>query len=589
MTTGSLIAAASFLCKIRPKGTAARLIVFLCLLPCLLLSSEAPRAQSTSVPQPRPSDLLPALPDLKDVPPDPDLILPEIPEPPEETPAPSGPAFFLNSVRFEGNTVFTNTELQAVAMPFLGRDIAAEGLESLRRALTEHYVSAGYINSGAVLPDQRIIDGAVLYIIVEGELTDIDVEGNERLPSDYLVSRIRLSTGPPLNVNDLQRGLRILLDDPLIRRIDSELLPGLHPGESRLLVRVEETEPFGLTAFTDNAIQPSVGGKQIGSTLTLRNLSGFGEIVTVKPSLAEGYFEIETLAEVPITKWDTRLGLRFDYTKSKVIEDPFDDLDIESDTYELGINFSQPVYRAPGESLTAGLGFDYTRNTTYLLGNRFSFSDGVDNGRSEVSAFRGALDWLQRSQTHVLAVNSLSSLGVDLFGATDNSGSTPDSQFFAWLGQAQLVYRLDEADNRIVLRGEGQWTDDRLLPVEKFGVGGLYSVRGYREDLQLGDKGWSSSIEARIPILDLDLPSVPADKADGRLELIPFFDMGRAWDNQGPKPDLLASIGVGLGWAITKDVQANIYYGYALQGFPGPEDKDLQDHGINFSVTARLY
>jgi hemolysin activation/secretion protein len=529
------------------------------------------------------------LPDLEEAPADPDLLLPEIPRPPEEVPSVIGPKFLLKDVRFEGNTVFTAAELKDVAEPIIGRLVAAEDLESLRRTLTEHYVNAGYINSGAVLPDQRVPEGVVNYVIVEGRLTEIEAEGLERLSADYLISRIRLSAGPPLNINDLQRRLRILLDDPLIARIDAELLPGLRPGESRLVVQVEEVDPFGLAVFADNALQPSVGGKQIGSVLSIRNIAGFKEIVTVQPSLAEGFMEIETRAEVPITKWDTRFDLRVLYSESEVVENPFDALDIESETYELGLFVRQPLYREPGQTLTAGLGFDYRVNTTYLLGNRFSFSEGVENGRSKVSVFRGTLDWLDRSQDHVLAFSSIASQGVGLFDATTHSGSTPDSRFFSWLGQAQWVQRIDESDTRLVLRGEGQWTDDRLLSLEKFGVGGLDSVRGYREDFLLGDKGWNGSVELHIPVLDIPLPFVSSEQADGRVELIPFIDAGRAWDNEGPRPDTLASVGIGLGWAITQNIQANLYYGYAVQDFPDPEDEDLQDHGIHFSITARLY
>jgi hemolysin activation/secretion protein len=142
------------------------------------------------------------LPDLEEAPADPDLLLPEIPRPPEEVPSVIGPKFLLKDVRFEGNTVFTAAELKDVAEPIIGRLVAAEDLESLRRTLTEHYVNAGYINSGAVLPDQRVPEGVVNYVIVEGRLTEIEAEGLERLSADYLISRIRLSAGPPLNIND---------------------------------------------------------------------------------------------------------------------------------------------------------------------------------------------------------------------------------------------------------------------------------------------------------------------------------------------------------------------------------------------------
>ncbi len=133
-----------------------------------------------------------------------------------------------------------------------------------------------------------------------------------------------------------------------------------------------------------------------------------------------------------------------------------------------------------------------------------------------------------------------------------------------------------------------QWTDDRLLPLEQYAVGGINTVRGYREDFNIGDKGWNLSVEGRLPILDLDLPFVPPETADGRFDLRPFVDVGRAWNNKGPKNDTLASIGLGFGWAITQKTDMEFYYGYQVEDVPDPEDEGLQDHGIHFSVRTRL-
>jgi hemolysin activation/secretion protein len=525
---------------------------------------------------------------LEEEPAEPELILPKIPEPKPEAPLSRGPSFLLRNLEFVGNTVFNKDDLREVGKAFLDRLVSSEDLENLRRAITQEYVNAGYINSGAILPDQQIVDGRVTFVIIEGELTEVEVQGVDRLSQSYVANRILLSAGPPLNVNDLQARLRIMLDDPLIHRIDAELLPGLRPGQSRLVVRIEEEPIANAVFFVDNSRVQSVGGQQVGTVLALKNPFGLGEILTISPSVAEGLFEIEGRIEVPVSDHDTRLLIRGQYTQSEVVEDPFDALDIESKANEIGIAVAQPIYRAPGQDLTFTLGFDRRETKTYLLGGRFSFSEGVQNGKSVVSVFRGILEWVDRSQNQVIAVRSTTSLGVDVLGATDNSGSTPDGEFFAWLGQAQIVRRLEPTDIQIIARGEMQWTDDRLLPLEQYAVGGINTVRGYREDFNIGDKGWNLSVEGRLPILDLDLPFVPPESADGRFDLRPFVDIGRAWNNKGPKNDTLASIGLGFGWAITQTTDMEFYYGYQIEDVPDPEDEGLQDYGIHFSVRTRF-
>ena len=80
-------------------------------------------------------------------------------------------------------------------------------------ALTLLYVNNGYVNSGAILPDQKVTEGVVTYQIIEGRLTAVDVEGNRWFRSSYFQKRFFLDAGPPLNVNLLQRRLQLLLED----------------------------------------------------------------------------------------------------------------------------------------------------------------------------------------------------------------------------------------------------------------------------------------------------------------------------------------------------------------------------------------
>src|SRR5207302_2016318 len=50
--------------------------------------------------------------------------------------------------------------------------------------LTTHYINAGYINSGAVLPEQSVSDGVIHFRIVEGKTSEIHLEG-QKTPRDY--------------------------------------------------------------------------------------------------------------------------------------------------------------------------------------------------------------------------------------------------------------------------------------------------------------------------------------------------------------------------------------------------------------------
>jgi hemolysin activation/secretion protein len=182
------------------------------------------------------------------------LIVPEPTQPkapPIVTPAPklTPPAPVLSQgarvrargFRFTGNTVVSEPELQSLAAPFIGRELGNAELEDLRVRITHRYIDAGYINSGATLPDQDISDGVIRYEIVEGRLTEILVGGNNRFRPGYLRDRLALGAEPVLNVNQLQERVQILLQDPQIERITAELAPGTQRGEASLRADVTGT------------------------------------------------------------------------------------------------------------------------------------------------------------------------------------------------------------------------------------------------------------------------------------------------------------------------------------------------------------
>jgi hemolysin activation/secretion protein len=238
-----------------------------------------------------------------------------------------------------------------------------------------------------------------------------------------------------------------------------------------------------------------------------------------------------------------------------------------------------PFYRTLGDEVAGGLAFENRRNENFLLGRPFSFSAGTDNGKSVVSALRVTPEWIHRTPTQVLAFRSRFSFGLDVLGATINNGPLPSGQFIAWLGQFQWARRLGTWGVETIARADVQLTPDRLLSLEQFTVGGSQSVRGYRENALVRDNGAVGSLEARFPV-------VRSKQGVDIFQVAPFFDAGTAWSAHGTTPDprYLASVGLGLRWAVMTDVTAQVYWGYKLKDVPRPGD-DPQDKGVHFSVA----
>jgi hemolysin activation/secretion protein len=532
----------------------------------------------------------PELPEFRPEP-APEVELPPVPPPAPEPPLSSGVQVFVNAIRLTGNTVFSDQELAPVVAPYLGRAITTEELLDLRDALTARYVEAGYVNSGALIPDQEVREGVIEVQIVEGRLADVVVNGLTSLEPEFVVERIRLGAGPPLNVNQLRERIQLLLLDPAIDQVNARLGPGLRRGEGRLEIDVVEAPRYQPTFRFANDRSPAVGAEHGELTLSFGNLLGRSDPLRLQVGVSEGLKDAAIDYSVPLTARDLRVFVSGEITDSEVVEEPFNVIDVESTSSSLQVGLSWPVIRTLDDELRLEAGLERERSTTSLLGRRFSFSEGVEDGRSDVTALRLVQQWQRRSRDQVIALRSTESIGLDLLGATKNSGDLPDGQFFAWLGQAQFARRLFGSDWQLNLRGDLQLSADPLLPIERIAIGGIDTVRGYRENELVVDSGWIASAELRIPLGQLAVPGLSETPEDGALQLVPFVDAGGGWNLEAPDPEenVIYALGAGLRWQPNRRLDLRLDFAPPLVDVPTPEEDDLQDLALYFELVMRFY
>jgi hemolysin activation/secretion protein len=156
----------------------------------------------------------------------------------------------------------------------------------------------------------------------------------------------------------------------------------------------------------------------------------------------------------------------------------------------------------------------------------------------------------------------------------------PDSQFLKLNLQSQWARRLNLLDSQTILRIDGQISNDPLLGLEQFGVGGRWTVRGYRENTLIRDNAIVASAEWRIPLLR-------DERGISRFEIRPFFDWSYSDNNsrQELRRNTLSAVGLGLYWSPVDSLQAEVYWGEPLQTVEYPGDYSLQDDGIFFSFS----
>jgi hemolysin activation/secretion protein len=448
------------------------------------------------------------------------------------------------------------------------------------------YTSKGYVNSGAYIPGSQSFDtqgGVVKIEIIEGRVEDIVVTGTQRLDPNYIKSRIALGANKPLKIDRLIESLRLLQLDPLIKSISTELVAGKDPGTSIVQLKIAENLTWKAGVNIANNRTPSIGDIQTQVYASQSNLTGLGDGIGISYGRSQASNALDLNYTLPLNPHNGTLKLQYGLSNSRVIEAPFDRLDINGTAQDLSLSYRQPLIQSPSEEFALGLTLGRKEtNTGYLFaitGEKIGYpSPGADvNGITRITAARFFQDYTIRDTQQVFAARSQVSMGINALGATVTP-SSPDGKFLSWRGQAQYVRAL-APDSIFLVKLESQLADRPLVALEQIGFGGQDTVRGYRQDLVLGDSGVIASAEARFPIF-----TPPGSKQ--LLQIVPFVDFGVAW-NKPPfattTPSTIGSAGLGLRYQGGDNFFAKLDYGIPFTSIEQVK-RTAQEKGFYFSL-----
>jgi hemolysin activation/secretion protein len=505
----------------------------------------------------------------------------------------------VKKIRVQGYTIFSDREIAKIIKPYQGKKLGFRQLRNITEAITNLYVSKGYITSGAFLPNQEIVEGIINIRVVEGKLEDLNITGLKHLQENYVRSFISSAQklpkpntdsksgsfsdqSPPLNIKSIKSELNLLKRDPSIKNIKAELVQGTEPNLSVLLIKIKETSPYDAKLSFDNYRSPSVGEFQGTIEAGYRNLLGLSDRAFAQYNLTEGLDAYSVGYKTPLVS-PKNGTLSFEYRNgdSKIIEN-FESANIRAESDTVSLQYRQPIIYQPEREIAWGLAFERQNSETFILDDQpFSFTADPQQTKSVISVLKLTGDWIERSPTSVLGFNSELNFGLDVFDATVNE-NTPDGLFFSWLGQGQWTKALNQdRDLLLVTRLTTQLSPDSLLPLEQFTLGGVGTVRGYRQNQEVGDNAVVGTIEVYLPLIGERISS-------SKLNLVPFFDGGIVWDNNSDEAEALASLGIGLDWQFKEFLSLRVDWGVPLINTSDRGDS-LQDNGFSFSLQLQPF
>ncbi len=432
---------------------------------------------------------------------------------------------FIGRIVVRGNTVLPVADIEAVSKPHVGRINSAAELETLRQELTRLYTSRGYVNSGVLLP-ARVDDGVLMMTAVEGRLSAVRLRGAERLDERYLRARLAGDAGEILNMEVLRERFQLLLADPLVARLNARMMPGEQPGEAILDVDLVRARAWQFGVFANNYRPVAIGSQSIGASGGVRNLTGQGDALDASvQGSTQGSRGLRGALNwsMPLGHAGTSFQLGLDAGSSSVIEEATRELDIRSRLASVDVGISHVVRETLQRKFVVGASAMRRENRTWLLDEPFSFVPGEPDGHVRETVLRAWGDYARRSATQVFAMRATLTAGRNNIEAVTGLPATriPARRFQVLQGQVHYGRQMGVAGGQLVLRAVAQYTGDRLLALDGLAIGGVSTVRGYRENLLVRDRGAYINAEYEYPV-----------KTDAQRSLawtlVPFVDVGHA-------------------------------------------------------------
>ena len=455
--------------------------------------------------------------------------------------------FELKKIVMDSSAVLTEAELAAITQPYEGKMVQLNDIYAIVEKINALYASKGYVTCRAFLPPQTITDGKVKLLLVEGRTGNTTVSGNNYTKPSFITKRLHLKENEIANIKQVNKDL-LLFNATNSTQLRIVMKAGEKPGTTDYEITAYEPKRDTWTIFEDNAGSDTSGEYRTGLFFNTKSLSGTCDPFSVGTVFSEGTRAANAMYTRSLGRSGTKMNLLYSTNAVKVTKGDYKDM-IKGHANSYAIGFTQPL--VVNETTRTELSLDYNRQNSktdfMVLGNRFNIVD------DSVQDFTLGFAMTNYGASHVLYQKHSYVRG---YSERTPSSMLEDSQNFGFYKFNGLYQKLYAGGQMINLRADAQWSgSEGMVSSRQFYMGGMYSVRGYKENFLGGDSGFTFSAEYSIPVINRNTNAFT------------FFDYGHVYGN-GQSDDqhsILASLGLGIRSTINQYCSASLTLGVPLQ------------------------
>jgi len=507
--------------------------------------------------------------------------------------AQEAPPISIKVERFDviGDNPLSAAVTEQTLQPFVGEYAELAGLLAAVDALEQALRVAGHSFhrvSIAPTPEGAPPTTVTLKVLAFG-LGNVTVRGNQFFSEQSVRNSLPvLVAGTVPATRELSRQLAVANQHPR-KRVAVNYRSSPEADKLDAVAQVQDQRPWSLFANLNNIGNDETGNSRLLFGGQHADITGHDDVatasLTLSPDNADDVFQFGAFYQLPV--YSLRGWMSAFYVKSDVdVGNVQDFFDVSGSGHFTGLSFKHQLLGFAGYRHTLALGvqdrlFD-TVISNAATGNLIAGISSKVRSRPVNLRYDGGYLW-QQSRTSVdFFVDYVHNL--DFGGHTDEDAyarvrRTSDPKWklvrFGALATQQLPRGFSG-----VLRANGQFTRDPLIPGEQLGIGGERSVRGFEERTIAADQGLFANLELWSP----PIPELY------NVRLLGFLDAGYKKLNEPVagqrEDDTISSIGVGARWQWLNQLQVALDYGQPIAGGDG-EASDRGNSKWHVSLSYR--
>jgi len=381
----------------------------------------------------------------------------------------------------------------------MGGCLGTRGINLVMRRMQNALVRRGYVTTRVLAEPQDLSLGTLRLTLIPGRIRSIRfAPGTDSRATQW--NAVPAAPGDLLNLRDIEQALENFKRLPTAEA-DIQIMPAegpdAQPGDSDLVIQWRQGIPLRLSLSADDSGTKATGKYQGGATISFDHLLSLND---------RGYVSFtHDLEGDGSAQYGTR-GLTAHYSL------PFDywllGLTTSSNRYHQAVTGLSHVYVYSGESRNSDIKLsrlvfrNAVRKTTMFLGGwQRSSKNFIDDTevivqRRCMAGWEGGIAHREFIGLATLDINGKYRRGTGAMNALP----APEEAFAEGTSRPKIFMTDAQLNTPFVVAGQNlrytgtlraQWSQTPLVPLDRFAIGGRYTVRGFDgENLLSADRGW---------------------------------------------------------------------------------------------------